>query len=86
MVDATIAGGSQFTFTVNSIQNPGIYESPGRITIDMATQYGGAIDTGYYDMKANLYTPTFITRFEVVASDTMAGASDVVYYFKLIPK
>lgn len=79
-------GGEQIIFVVNSIQNPGIYESPGEIKISMLTSFGGEIDLGSYVMKANLYNSTYISKFEVTAGDTMAGASDVTYFFKVVPK
>lgn len=37
-------------------------------------------------MPANLYEPTDIKGFSVTASDYMAGATDVTYYFKVIPR
>lgn len=46
LFDSTINGGTSLTFTVNSIQNPGVYESPGIIRIEMTTNIGGPIDLG----------------------------------------
>jgi hypothetical protein len=52
----------------------------------MTTSGGGAIDLGYYVMPKNLYEATDIQHFSVLSSDTMAGASGVIYYFKVVPR
>lgn len=49
----------------------------------MTTNIGGAIDTGYFTMPANLYSSTNILQFYAYADDTIAGATDVVYRFKV---
>lgn len=81
VVDTTIVGGTEITFKVNSIKNPGNYDAPGRIDMDMRTALGSIIDLGNFDMPSNLYKATNILSFSCFAGDTMAGATSVSYFF-----
>lgn len=86
VVDATVKGGTEIIFKVNSIKNPGNYDAPGRVDIDMRTATGSVIDLGNFDLPANLYKATNILSFSCYAGDTMAGATSVSYFFRVIPR
>ena len=65
-ITATVTAGVRFEFTVDKIQNPGKYESPGNIEFYMQTADGGSIDSGAYIVPSRLYTASEIDLFTVV--------------------
>jgi hypothetical protein len=82
----TSATSSALTFYIDSIVNPGTFESPGDVQFTLYTSDYQIVDQSNYTMPDNLYNGTTIDAFSVSASDYTAGASPVTYYFSVTPK
>lgn len=80
-----IDAGETVEFTVDSIQNPGVYESPGDITVSILSSAGGSIDSGTYTIEDDTFIHNNITDFYVEVSDPTAGEVNVLYTFTIIP-
>jgi hypothetical protein len=80
-----IDAGDTIEFTVDSIQNPGVYESPGDVIVSVLSSAGGSIDSGTYTIEDDTFTHNNITDFYVEVSDPTAGEVNVLYTFTIIP-
>lgn len=75
---------TEFTFTVDSIRNPGTWEVEGDIFFENLSNSGNAIDSGYWHHNKDEYDAfnyTTIDYFTVTSDDYRAGHYEATYTF-----
>ena len=86
LVSATVAAGTVFVFTVDSITNPSEFINLGVAKMELLTGTGGQVDVGEYTFAPNLFQPSTITSFRIVPLDTTAGNYPSSYVFFITTK
>ena len=61
----TVPPATNMDFTLDSITNPGTYDSPGDVYFLTKVDGGGLVDAGKFTMADKLYGPSFIESFDV---------------------
>jgi hypothetical protein len=73
MTGFSASAGSPISFSIDTVTNPGKYESPGYVIFVLNVADGGLVDAGNYEIPANLYGPSFIESFDVLPLNYTAG-------------
>jgi len=84
-VTTKLVAETQITLTIDSIENPGNFKSPGELTITMLSSEDGMIDSGTYTIPSGLYEGTYIKYFSVTPESSQAGKYPVSYKFEVVP-
>jgi len=74
----------KISFTVNSIQNAGIYTSLGDVGIKIYSAFEAEVCTGEYTIPGNSFLQNNITFFDAEVLDPIANY-DARYRFTIIP-
>lgn len=76
-----LAANAQWSFTLDSVRNPGVLEKAYTITVQTLSSAGGSIDSGSFEIEDDVIVKGEIWEFSVTPQDFGVGMYPVMYDF-----